>query len=113
MEKKDNSRRFSKDLNAKRPPTKVSNSYTSAFINSQLRNKSFDHNKGDISESFMSRGSNDDRRYSKDKERGERDRDRERGEKLHESFSYLKESGEDLKSKSLYFTEFNVDDQKK
>ena len=65
VEKKDNSRRFSKDLNAKRTNNKTSNTYTSAFINSQLRNKSFDNNKGDISESFISRGSNEERRGHK------------------------------------------------
>lgn len=114
VEKKDNSRRFSKDINPKRTNNKTPNSYATAFINSQLRNKSFDNNKGDVSESFISRGSNDDRRGYKEGDR-EKERDRERGDrqKLHESFSYLKESGDDPRSKSMYFTENNDGEMKK
>ena len=64
----------------------------------------------------MSRGSLDDRRYLKEKERVREGGDRmERGggEKLHESFSHLKDSQEDLRSKSLYFTEFNGEEPRK
>lgn len=62
----------------------------------------------------MSRGSLDDRRYLKEKERVREAGDRiKEGEKLHESFSHLKDSQEDLRSKSLYFTEFNGEEPRK
>ena len=40
LEKKDMSRRLSKDI--KKLPIKSTNSYATSFINSQLRNRSFD-----------------------------------------------------------------------
>ena len=44
MEKKDLDRRFIKDL---KRPAKPAKTYTTSFLNSQLRNKSFDHAKSE------------------------------------------------------------------
>lgn len=46
LEKKDISRKYSKDI---KRLTKPSNTYTNSFINSQLRNRSFDTGKMEVS----------------------------------------------------------------